>query len=65
MRHPCRVLPPPASSSYGLPTHGETRAGIEQVRGEIHQAVVGQTRWLIGYITAWSGVVLALAKVLS
>lgn len=46
----------------------ELRGEMEKMRGElraeIHQAVVGQTRWLIGYITAWSGVVLALAKML-
>lgn len=43
---------------------GELRGEIEKVRGEIHTAIIGQTRWLVGYITAWSGVVLALAKVL-
>ena len=35
-----------------------------ELRAEIHQAIVGQTRWLTGYVTALSIVMLAVARLL-
>lgn len=34
------------------------------LRAEIHDAIVGQTRWVTGYITALSVVMLAVARLL-
>lgn len=34
------------------------------VRTEIHGAIVGQTRWVTGYVTALSVVMLAVARLL-
>ena len=34
------------------------------LRAEIHDAIVGQTRWVTGYVTALSVVMLAVARLL-
>lgn len=41
---------------------GEMRAGFAEVRGETHRAIVEQTRWLVGFICAWSAVVVTVAR---
>lgn len=38
--------------------------GLADVRIEVHQAIVGQTRWLIGYLTALSVVMLTVARLI-
>jgi hypothetical protein len=43
---------------------GEMRAGFAEVRGETHRAIVEQTRWLVGFICAWSAVVVAVARLI-
>ena len=40
------------------------RAETAELRTEIHRSVVGQTRWLTGYVTALSVVMLAVARLL-
>ena len=44
------------------------RAGMHRdmadLRSELHQAMVGQTRWLMGYVTALSAIMLAVARLL-
>ncbi|HUF96489.1 MAG TPA: hypothetical protein VMM60_00070 [Ilumatobacter sp.] len=41
---------------------GDLRADVAGVRGEFHQAIVDQTRWLVGFICGWSAVVVTVAK---
>ena len=41
---------------------GEMRAGFAEVRGETHRSIVEQTRWLVGFICAWSAVVVTVAR---
>ena len=43
---------------------GEMRAGFAEVRGETHRAIVEQTRWLVGFICAWSAVVVTVARLI-
>jgi len=43
---------------------GEMRAGFAEVRGETHRAIVEQTRWIIGFICAWSAVVVTVARLI-
>ena len=31
------------------------------LRTEIHRSIVSQTRWILGYLTGWTGIVLAIA----
>ena len=40
------------------------RADIDVFRAELHQGFAAQTRWLMGYVTALSAVVLAVARLL-
>jgi hypothetical protein len=42
----------------------DVRGEIANVRGETHQAIVEQTRWLVGFICAWSAVVVAVARLI-
>ena len=42
----------------------EMRAGFAEVRGETHRAIVEQTRWLVGFICAWSAVVVTVARLI-
>ena len=35
---------------------------MADLRSELHQAMVGQTRWLMGYVTALSAIMLAVAR---
>ena len=39
----------------------EMRTMEERLRREFRDAIIGQTRWIIGFIMGWTGVVLALA----
>ena len=41
---------------------GEMRAGFAEVRGETHRSIVELTRWLVGFICAWSVVVVTVAR---
>ncbi len=44
------------------------RADLEvfraELRTELHQSIVSQTRWLMGYVTALSVIMLAVARLL-
>ena len=42
----------------------ELQTEVGALRGELHQAIVAQTRWLMGYVTALSAVMLAVARLL-
>ncbi len=45
-------------------TKDDLRVLAAELRTEIHQSIVGQTRWLTGYVTALSVVMLAVARLL-
>ena len=38
------------------------RGELAEVRGETHRAIVEQTRWIVGFICAWSAVVVTVAR---
>jgi len=40
------------------------RTEIADLRTEFHQAIISQTRWLMGYVTALSAVMLTVARLL-
>lgn len=42
----------------------DLRVEIEKLRGEMASGFAAQTRWLTGFMVAWSGVVLAAVKLL-
>jgi hypothetical protein len=42
----------------------EFRTELADLRTELHQSIVGQTRWLTGYVTTLSVVMLAVARLL-
>ena len=42
----------------------ELRRDMADLRTELHQSIIGQTRWLTGYVTALSVVMLAVARLL-
>ena len=42
----------------------ELRADMADLRSEMHRGFTAQTRWLMGYVTALSAVVLAVARLL-
>jgi hypothetical protein len=39
----------------------EMRTMEERLRSEFRDAIIGQTRWIVGFIMGWTGVSLALA----
>ena len=41
---------------------GVVRGEIGGLRAELHETIVGQTRWLMGYVTALSVAMLAVAR---
>ncbi len=42
----------------------EMRVGFADVRTDMHRSMVEQTRWIIGFICAWSAVVVTIAKLI-
>jgi hypothetical protein len=42
----------------------EIRADMADLRTEMHQGFTAQTRWLMGYVTALSAIMLAVAQLL-
>ena len=42
----------------------QLRGEFEKLRGEMARGFAAQTRWLTGFMVAWSGVMLAAAKLL-
>lgn len=42
----------------------ELRSEMHELRVEMHQGFAAQTRWLSGFMVAWSGVVLVAVKLL-
>ncbi len=42
----------------------EMRVGFAEVRTDVHRAMVEQTRWIIGFICAWSAVVVTVSRLI-
>jgi hypothetical protein len=40
------------------------RTEMADQRTELHQSIVNQTRWLVGYISAFGAIMLAVARLL-
>ena len=40
----------------------ELRLEMAGLRTELHQAIAAQTRWLVGFVAVWSGLMLAVAR---
>jgi hypothetical protein len=49
---------------HDVATKDDLRVLSAELRTELHQSIVGQTRWLAGYVTALSVVLLAVARLL-
>jgi hypothetical protein len=49
---------------HDVATKDDLRVFSAELRAELHADIVGQTRWLTGYVTALSVVLLAAARLL-
>lgn len=49
---------------FSAELRAELRTEMADLRTELHQSVIGQTRWLTGYVTALAAVMLAVASLL-
>ena len=43
---------------------GEMHTGFAEVSGEVHRAIIEQTRWILGFVCAWSAVVITVSRLL-
>jgi hypothetical protein len=49
-------------ASLGRELRAEMNAMEARLGSETRDLIIGQTRWLVGFVVGWSGVVLALAN---
>ena len=45
-------------------TKDDLRVLSAELRAAMHEAIAGQTRWLIGFVAVWSGLMLAAARLM-
>ena len=43
---------------------GEMHTGFAEVSGEVHRAIIEQTCWILGFVCAWSAVVITVSRLL-
>lgn len=56
-----RMIPVPCND---VATKDDLRVLSAELRTEIHQGFAAQTRWLMGYVTALSAIMLAVARLI-
>jgi len=44
--------------------NGEMHTGFAEICGEVHRAIIEQTRWIVGFACAWSAVVITVSRLL-